>query len=70
MDEQQHSPAEATGLALGSAQDLRVESRPINSLTLRRNNPRTHSRKQVQQIAASIETFGSRTPCSSTRVAP
>lgn len=37
---------------------LRIEDRLIASLTLRRNNPRTHSEKQILQIAASIETFG------------
>ena len=38
--------------------DLRIEQRPIKSLKLRRNNPRTHSDKQIRQIAASIETPG------------
>ena len=33
---------------------LRIEDRLIASLTLRRNNPRTHSEKQIHQIAASI----------------
>ena len=42
--------------------DLKIESRPIASLTLRRNNPRTHSEKQIRQIAASIETFGFTNP--------
>jgi ParB-like chromosome segregation protein Spo0J len=42
--------------------DLRVEERPIASLALRRNNPRTHSEKQIRQIAASIETFGFTNP--------
>lgn len=47
----------ATGL-----HELRVEPRPIAALALRRNNPRTHSDKQIRQIAASIETFGFTNP--------
>ena len=43
-------------------QDLRVEPRAIASLKLRRNNPRTHSEKQIRQIADSIETFGFTNP--------
>ena len=42
--------------------DLEIEPRPIASLKLRRNNPRTHSEKQIRQIAASIETFGFTNP--------
>ena len=42
--------------------DLQTEPRPISSLKLRRNNPRTHSEKQIGQIAASIETFGFTNP--------
>jgi ParB-like chromosome segregation protein Spo0J len=42
--------------------DLRIEERPIASLTLRRRNPRTHSAKQIRQIAHSIETFGFTNP--------
>ena len=42
--------------------DLRVEERPIASLALRRRNPRTHSEKQIRQIAQSIETFGFTNP--------
>lgn len=42
--------------------DLKIEHRPISALALRRNNPRTHSEKQVRQIAASIETFGFTNP--------
>jgi len=41
---------------------LRIEVRPIASLTLRRNNPRTHTERQIRQIAASIETFGFTNP--------
>ena len=42
--------------------DLRIEHRSIVSLVLRRNNPRTHSAKQIRQIAASIDTFGFTNP--------
>ena len=42
--------------------DLKIEHRSISSLALRRNNPRTHSDKQIRQIAASIETFGFTNP--------
>ena len=49
-------------LAAPDLHGLRVEDRPISSLTLRRNNPRTHSEKQIRQIAASIETFGFTNP--------
>ncbi len=41
---------------------LRVKEQAIASLALRRNNPRTHSEKQIRQIAASIETFGFTNP--------
>jgi ParB-like chromosome segregation protein Spo0J len=41
---------------------LRIEQRQIASLALRRNNPRTHSDKQIRQIAGSIETFGFTNP--------
>jgi 16S rRNA G966 N2-methylase RsmD len=39
-----------------------VQKRTIASLTLRRGNPRTHSEKQIRQIADSIETFGFTNP--------
>ena len=42
--------------------NFQIEGRPTGSLTLRRNNPRTHSEKQIRQIAASIETFGFTNP--------
>ena len=38
--------------------DIRVEHWPIERLIPRANNPRTHSREQVAQIAASIQEFG------------
>ncbi|MDX2035339.1 MAG: DNA methyltransferase [Isosphaeraceae bacterium] len=47
---------------LSTHQNLKIESRPISSLTPRRGNPRTHSEKQIRQIARSIETFGFTNP--------
>lgn len=38
--------------------DIQVEHWPIDRLIPRVNNPRTHSREQVAQIAASIREFG------------
>lgn len=38
--------------------DLRVELRPIAELKHFANNARTHSKKQIRQIAESIKTFG------------
>ena len=38
--------------------DLRVELRPISKLKHYTNNARTHSKKQIRQIAESIKTFG------------
>jgi DNA modification methylase len=46
----------------GSLADARVEKRPITLLRLRRRNPRTHSERQIRQIADSIETFGFTNP--------
>jgi DNA modification methylase len=48
--------------ALASAGELAIQLRPIVSLTPHRRNARTHSRKQIQQIARSIETFGFTNP--------
>ena len=42
--------------------DLRVEERPIGSLQVQSRNPRTHSAKQIRQIAESIKTFGFTNP--------
>jgi len=39
-----------------------VECAPIASLIPAANNPRTHSKKQISQIAASIEEFGFTNP--------
>jgi DNA modification methylase len=38
--------------------DLHVVERRIDELKSRRRNPRTHSAKQIRQIATSIKTFG------------
>jgi DNA modification methylase len=38
--------------------DIQIERWPIDRLIPRANNPRTHSREQVAQIAASIQEFG------------
>jgi hypothetical protein len=42
--------------------DLHVEERAIDSLRPRRRNPRTHSAKQIRQIADSIREFGFTNP--------
>jgi DNA modification methylase len=39
-----------------------IDYRPVNSLTPARRNARTHSRKQIRQIATSIERFGFTNP--------
>jgi DNA modification methylase len=44
------------------ATDLKIEQIDIDQLTPSRNNPRTHSKKQIRQIAASIEAFGFTNP--------
>ena len=44
---------DAHGTPRPELRDLRIEDRPIASRTLRRTNPRTHSEKQIRQIAAS-----------------
>jgi DNA modification methylase len=41
---------------------LEVIYRPINALILDSSNPRLHTRRQVRQIARSIETFGFNVP--------
>ena len=51
-----------SGDRLAPQHPLDIETRTIASLTLRRRNPRTHSEKQVRQIAHSIETFGFTNP--------
>ena len=41
---------------------LCIEYRPVGSLMPRARNPRTHSKKQIRQIAESIRTFGFTNP--------
>ena len=41
-----------------SIRDLRVETVPVSALKPYVNNPRTHSKRQIEQVAASIRTFG------------
>ena len=48
--------------AAGLLHDLRVELRPAGSLIPRGTNPRTHSPRQIRQIADSIEAFGFTNP--------
>ena len=38
--------------------DIHIELWPIERLTPRANNPRTHSREQIANIAASIREWG------------
>ncbi len=45
-----------------SLRDLLVEHRPVSSLRPSSRNPRTHSRRQIRQIADSIRTFGFTNP--------
>jgi hypothetical protein len=53
----QEFPSPASGL-----HDLHVKERPVDSLRPHPKNPRTHSAKQIRQIADSIRTFGFTTP--------
>src|SRR6476646_1733410 len=48
-------PIQNPGLDL---RDLVVERVPISSLKPYPTNPRTHTKKQIRQIAESIKTFG------------
>ena len=41
---------------------LYIKERPVGSLTPYKRNARTHSKKQIKQIAASIKTFGFTNP--------
>jgi ParB-like chromosome segregation protein Spo0J len=47
-----------SAIANQSLRDLVVEQVPICSLKPYGNNPRTHSKKQIRQLATSITTFG------------
>lgn len=62
MQDQEDHEVGAPPSSATPVRDCRVEERPIASLTLRRRNPRTHSEKQIRQIADSIETFGFTNP--------
>ena len=44
-----------------SIRDLKVETVPFSALKPYARNPRTHSKKQLRQIADSIETSAGRT---------
>jgi 16S rRNA G966 N2-methylase RsmD len=55
-DKELRSQDSASGLP--ELRDLHVEDSPIGRLTPRRRNPRTHSAKQIRQIADSIREFG------------
>jgi len=63
-----HQAPDPVGRSLGAPSrdselsDLHIEDRRIDSLTSRRRNPRTHSAKQIRQIADSIQTFGFTNP--------
>jgi ParB-like chromosome segregation protein Spo0J len=45
-----------------SGQPMSIVYRPINEPKLNSKNPRAHSRKQIQQLARSIEAFGFNVP--------
>ena len=47
---------------LGAPDDLEITPRPIRALKSYRNNPRTHTFKQIRQIMASIREFGFTAP--------
>jgi len=53
--------ASATGRS-PDPQGLHIEERRVESLGLRSTNPRTHSKKQIRQIADSIQEFGFTNP--------
>jgi hypothetical protein len=44
--------------ACSSSRELAVVERPVASLKPWKNNPRTHSKKQIRQIAESLKQFG------------
>ena len=45
-----------------TSRTLTIEYLPISSLQLDAENPRLHKRKQIQQLADSIKTFGFNVP--------
>ena len=42
--------------------NCKVENTPVSDLKPRSSNPRTHAKKQIRQIADSIERFGFNNP--------
>ena len=54
----QSRPLKKAPLNTSEGRDLEIESIPVTSLKPYANNPRTHSPKQIRQIAESIKTFG------------
>lgn len=59
MNEEIGSELNSAPVAVASRQD---EMMPVAQLTPSKANPRTHSKKQVRQIAESIERFGFTNP--------
>jgi ParB-like nuclease family protein len=55
-DNQMPVAAPPSGVHVGA--DQRIEMIPISALTPYKRNPRSHSRKQVRQVAESIKQFG------------
>lgn len=51
-------PVRTNSSVWDNIRDMRVETKPVSALKPYTNNPRTHSKKQVRQIADSIKTFG------------
>lgn len=45
-------------MTLNTIRDLQIEHLPVASLSPYANNPRTHSKKQISQLAGSIKAFG------------
>lgn len=52
----------AAGRGAGSAEQLQVTYLPLSALKPRERNPRTHTKKQIRQIADSIQQFGFTNP--------
>ena len=52
----------SSGRPSAALRDLQIEYRSTGTLKPYARNPRTHSKKQIQQIADSIQTFGFTNP--------
>ena len=52
----------SSGRLTAALRDLRIEYRLVGALKPYPRNPRTHSKKQIRQIADSIRTFGFTNP--------